>query len=90
MGFSRDELDAAAALLGLPDRVDPDVYLPSREVIRMETALIRSKWTQAEREARLNAAWSVRMKDATEHDNDVGGSTVNHRGDRGTSDGASR
>lgn len=66
LGFTPEQLDAAAVALALPERDEPVVYLPSREEIRLATARIRAGWSQAEREARLNAAWSVRLHIATE------------------------
>lgn len=66
LGFTPEQLDAAAVALALPERDEPVVYLPSREEIRLATARIRAGWSQAEREARLNAAWSARLHIATE------------------------
>ena len=65
-------VNAFAASLGLGARAEPEFYLPTPEEIRLQTALIRSRWTQAEREARLEAARTVRMSDATGHDTDDG------------------
>lgn len=48
-----EALLAYAATLGLSDRVEPDVYVPTEAEIRMAAARIRMGWTQAEREARL-------------------------------------
>lgn len=68
VGMDEAGLRAFAATLGLVDREEPECYLPSPEEIRLATARIRSGWTQAEREARLEAARSVRMGDATGDD----------------------
>ena len=89
MGFSADELAAAAELLGLPEREEPDVYLPSAEAIRIETAIIRSRWTAAELESRIVGPRRGRIKDATEHDN-AGGGASSHRGQRGEADASPR
>lgn len=53
LGFTEDRLLAAAAFLRLPERVEPDVYIPTEVEIRLQCAIIRSGWTPAEREARL-------------------------------------
>jgi hypothetical protein len=79
MAFSAEQLTAAAAMLNLPERDDPDVYLPSPEEIRLAAAQIRSEWSQAEREARLAAAWSDRLNKATGRDTHAGGSAADHR-----------
>lgn len=67
--FTLEELLQAAASLGLPERIEPEVYLPSHDEIRRACAQIRSRWTQAERESRRNAAWSIRMEKGTERHN---------------------
>lgn len=71
VGMDEPALRAFAATLGLVDREEPECYLPSPQEIRLATARIRSEWTQAEREARLEAARSVRMSDATGDDNNA-------------------
>lgn len=53
LGFTESMLLAASAILGLPERTEPDVFVPTPEYIRLECAKIRMKWTAAEREARL-------------------------------------
>ena len=68
MGFTRDQLDAAVAFMGLPEREEPDVYIPTREEILLAAAAIRAKWTPAEREARRASAWPARIEKATEMD----------------------
>jgi hypothetical protein len=73
MEFSPEQLEAVAKSMGLPQRVDPETYLPSREEIRMAAAMIRSEWSQAEREARLASAWSGRLNNATGGDTNAGG-----------------
>ena len=71
VGMDEPTLRAFAATLGLVDREEPECYLPTPQEIRLATARIRSEWTQAEREARLEAARSVRMSDATGEDNNA-------------------
>lgn len=80
MGFSADELDAAAAEMGLPERRETDVYLPTREEILLAAAAIREGWTPAEREARRAAAWSARLEDATEVDTPCSPTSVSSSG----------
>jgi hypothetical protein len=53
VGLTAEGLVAAAALLGLPERAEPEIYLPTPAQIRIECAKIRMGWTPAEREARL-------------------------------------
>lgn len=53
MEMPLEALLAYAATLGLTDRVEPDVYVPTPAEIRQAAARIRFGWTQAEREARL-------------------------------------
>jgi hypothetical protein len=86
MGMTSDEVLAFAAALGLPDRPEPEFYLPSPEEIRMACARIRAGWSQVEREARLEAARSVRMENATGHDTDAIRGTPDHRGQGGSTD----
>lgn len=84
LGFSMQQLFAAAQMLGLPDRVEPDVYLPTPEEIRLACAKIREGWSQSERESRRSAAWSIRIEKDTQghnherrgeaHDRQQGGS----------------
>jgi hypothetical protein len=52
IGMPRDEFLSLAATLGLVDRQEPDVYIPTVEQIRIGAAAIRSQWTQAELESR--------------------------------------
>lgn len=59
------ELREYATSLGLGDRQDPEVYLPTAEQIRLATAAIRSGWTQTERESRLVGQPPARIKEAT-------------------------
>lgn len=67
LGLSCEELAAVAEDLGLPERSHCDVYLPSPLDIRIAAAEIREKWTPAERESRLAAAHSARIKDTGRH-----------------------
>ena len=86
LSWTDEQLDMAAELMGLPERPDPDVYLPSREEIRLATARIRSQWSQADREARICAAWGGKIMKATERDNNAGGSSSDRRGDGDSAD----
>lgn len=61
MELSVEELQRAAAFLSLEPRIEPDVYMPTELEIKKAAAEIRSQWTAAEREARLNAAWSAKI-----------------------------
>lgn len=79
VGMTEAELRAFAAALGLVERDEPECYLPSPEQIRLATARIRSEWSQTEREARLEAARSVRINEATGDDIDAGGSAPRDR-----------
>lgn len=79
VGMDEPTLRAFASTLGLVDREEPECYLPTPEEIRLATAKIRSEWTQAEREARLEAARSVRINETTGDDTNAGGSTTRHR-----------
>jgi hypothetical protein len=79
MGMTPDEVHAFAQSLSLGIRQEPEFYLPSPAVIRLETARIRAGWSQTEREARLEAARSVRMNEPTGHDNDDGRGPADHR-----------
>ena len=63
MEVTLDELGVLAACLGLPERAEPDVYLPTPVEIQMAAARIREKWTPAEREASLKRAHSAILKD---------------------------
>lgn len=62
MDVSLDGLFQLAATLGLHDRVEPDVYMPTTLEIQKAAARIRSEWTSHEREERLKAAHSARLK----------------------------
>lgn len=53
IGVTREEFAAAVLAMGLPERQEGAIYMPSPEVIRLECAKIRASWTPAEREARL-------------------------------------
>jgi hypothetical protein len=70
MGMGSDELVAYAKSLGLEDRVEPLVFIPSPEQIRIAAAEIRAGWSEAERECRLGAGVFARMNNATEPHND--------------------
>lgn len=70
MAMSADSVRDFAASLGLGHREEPEFYLPTPGEIRLATARIRAGWTQTEREARLEAARTVRMNEPTGHDNE--------------------
>lgn len=70
MGWSLETLLAVARSLGIPDRIEPDVYMPSEIEIKMAAASIRMSWTDAERDQRLRAAWSVTMEESPGRHND--------------------
>jgi hypothetical protein len=72
MGMTEPELLAYAKSLGMKDRVEPPVYMPTPERIRVAAAKIRAGWTEAERESRLGAGAFVRMNMATEPHNHAG------------------
>lgn len=61
VGMPEDEFLAAAAALGLYDRPEPDVFIPTPEQIRLAAAQIRAGWSRAELEAR-RVAWRGRME----------------------------
>lgn len=61
IGMPEAEFLAAAAALGLRDRPEPDVYIPTPEQIRLAAAEIRAGWSQAELEAR-RVTWRGRME----------------------------
>lgn len=54
MEMSLEEVLEHARALGLGERDDPDVFVPTPEQIRLEAAKIRMGWSESEREARLN------------------------------------
>lgn len=75
MTFTVDTVMQAARSLGLNERPQVEIYLPTPEQIRVAAAEIRSGWTQREREERLKHAWlSGILEEATAGDNHVGGS----------------
>jgi hypothetical protein len=47
------EVRVFADSLGLGERPEPEQYLPSHDEIRLQCAIFRAGWTQAERESRL-------------------------------------
>ena len=53
LACSSQQLEDMRFHLGLPEREDPDTYIPTPEEIRVKCAEIRQGWTEQEREARL-------------------------------------
>jgi hypothetical protein len=51
-GMPVEEFLALAAGMGLVDRPEPDVYIPTADQIRMDTAAIRAAWSKSELESR--------------------------------------
>jgi hypothetical protein len=51
-GMPSDEFLALAASMGLVNRPEPDVYIPTIEEIRLAAASVRSGWSQTELESR--------------------------------------
>lgn len=90
MHLSMEQLRAEAEALELPERDETEVYLPNREEILMAAAEIRSKWTPAEREARLAAGRLGRIEDATGVDTNVSRTPARSRTEGGQADGSSR
>lgn len=84
--FGVDAVMQAATSLGLGERPQIEVYVPTLSEIRAATALIRSKWTQREREERLKHAWLTpgRIEDATEGDNNAGRGPTSDRAEGGS------
>ena len=81
----------AARALGLNERPQVEIFVPTPEQIRVAAALIREGWTQREREDRRKGAWvSGILEDATEADNNAGGSTSPHSAERDSIDPESR
>lgn len=80
LGWTLDAVHAFAASLGLSERVEPDVYIPSESEIRLEAAKIRMSWSPAEREARMAPRYFAKLDNATEQDTDVGRGTSRRRG----------
>lgn len=73
LGWTIEAVHEFAASLGLSERVEPDVYIPSESEIRLVAAQIRMQWTPAEREARMAPRYFGKMDNATQRDNDAGG-----------------
>jgi hypothetical protein len=84
--FGVEDVERCADELGLGERPNIEIYLPSREEIRLAAAAIRAGWTQEEREARLRNAWIGTLKDATGGDNDAGGSASPDCAERDSAD----
>lgn len=72
--FTAEMVVEIADAMGLPERVDPNDYIPTPEEIRLACAQIRQGWTQAEREARIGGGAAGRIKEATGEHNHAGGS----------------
>jgi intergrase/recombinase len=52
IGMTRDEFLAEASAIGLENRPEPDVYVPTPEEVRMAAAEIRRKWSPEVLESR--------------------------------------
>jgi hypothetical protein len=77
--FDVADVVAAAAELGLHERPQVEIFVPSPEQIRIAAAEIRAGWSEREREERRKGAWCAGiLKVATEEDNDAGGSASSH------------
>ena len=77
--FDVADVVAAAAELGLHERPQVEIFVPSPEQIRVAAAQIRAGWSEREREERRKGAWCAGiLKVATEEDNDAGGSASSH------------
>jgi hypothetical protein len=83
MGLSHEELIKYAASLGLTNREEPVVYIPTPEQIRIAAAEVRSKWSPADVESRLGAGAFGRMNNATEQQNDDSRTAFCARRERG-------
>jgi hypothetical protein len=80
--FDVADVVAAAAELGLHERPQVEIFVPTPEQIRVAAAEIRAGWSEREREERRKGAWCAGiMKVATEEDNDAGGSSSSHSPD---------
>lgn len=80
LGWTLEDVHKFALSLGLTERVEPDVYIPTESEIRRAAAKIRMQWTPAEREARMAPRYFVRLENATEQDTDAGRGTSGRRG----------
>lgn len=78
LGWTLERVHEFAASLGLTERVEPGVYIPSAAEIRLVSARIRLSWTPAEREARMQPRFFGKIENATQRDNDAGGGS-SHR-----------
>ena len=77
--FDVADVVAAAAELGLHERPQVEIFVPTPEQIRVAAAEIRAGWSEREREERRKGAWCAGiLKVATEEDNDAGGSASSH------------
>lgn len=72
LGWTLEAVSDFATALGLGERVEPDVYIPTESEIRLAAATIRVQWTPAEREARMAPRYFGKMEDATGQDNHAG------------------
>jgi hypothetical protein len=80
--FDVADVVAAAAELGLHERPQVEIYVPTPEQIRVAAAEIRAGWSEREREERRKGAWCAGiLRMATEEDNDAGGSSSPHSPD---------
>lgn len=63
MEVTLGELRVLVEYLELPERSEPDVYLPTPVEIQIAAAKIRAAWTPAEREASRKRAHSATLRD---------------------------
>ena len=61
IGLPESDFLELAASLGLRDRPEPDVFIPTPEQIREAAATIRAGWSRAELESRRVAWWRGRL-----------------------------
>jgi hypothetical protein len=66
LGWTVAQVRYVAKLLKLGKR-QTVTYLPSPQEIRIAASQIRAGWSSLEREARISAAWSSKMKSTREH-----------------------
>jgi hypothetical protein len=77
--FDVDTVITAAKMLGLEERPQVEIFVPTPEQIRVAAAEIRAGWSEREREERRKGAWCAGiLKMATEEDNNAGRGASSH------------